>query len=274
MTPVIATVFLVGMTIVAGTVLWGFRVQVPSSPVQIWYQTSSPVSTPTYGDGSDCKNVGSGASQTQVCETLPAIDIVVTRFEPSSLALASLQFYFMCEGTVYLSGTLAAMEWVPGTPATVGGGNGIPALGTCGSYVPPSASFNRFMFFQQLNAGDPYLEAGDQFVIQAQGFSPPACPFAPSTTNICWLTAAENTVVKASTAWPSTCPSPQYANQANPATNGSYGLNGCDDDYHGVPTSDCYTTAGACSIVVAQIAPPSSVALRVSMQNLFSPGSS
>lgn len=273
--PILATVFLVALTIVAGTVLWGFRPSTPSSPVQIWYAASSPVTTQAYGDGSDCKNVGSGANATQVCETLPAIDIVVTGFEPSGLALSSLQFYFFCRGSVYLSGTLAALEWVPGSQATVGGGpgSGVPALGTCGSYVPPAAAFNRFMYFQQLRPGSPNLEPGDQLVIQAESFSPPSCAFAPSTLNICWISAAQNLAVQADAKlFPSTCPSPAYAPQSNPASNGSYGLDGCDDDYHGVPTADCYTVTGACSMVVATIGPPASIALRISTQGLFPAG--
>ena len=262
------------MTIVAGLSLWSFRVKTPSTSVQIWYETVSPTTMEPWADGSDCKNVGSGTNQTQTCEPLPAIDIVVTGFQPSHLPIASLQLYFLCQGTVYLSGTLDEMAIVPGSTQTIGGGGvGIPTLGTCGNYTPPAAAFNRFMYFQQLTAGDPNLAAGDQFVISAQGYSPPYCPFAPSTLNTCWLTSADNSAVQAnSKLWPSYCPSPGYAKGANPATNGSYGLVQCDDDYHGVPTSSCYTVAGACEVDVAYTAQPASLALRLPLLNLFPPG--
>lgn len=271
--PIIAAVFLVGMTIVAGTVLWSFRLNLPSAPVQIWYQAVSPSPTQAYADGSDCKNVGPPMNQTQVWEPLTGIDIVVTHFQPSAMPLASLQLYFLCQGTVYLSGTVASLAWVPGNTGIIGGGpgSGVPALGMCGDYTPPSAAFNRFMFFEQVTPGDSNLQAGDQFVIFAQGFSPPYCAFAPSTSNICWLTASQEAVVQASTAFPSSCPNPAYAAGDHPAANGSYGLNACDDDYHGVPTPQCYTVAGACTLDVVDLGQQSSLALSVSMVNLFAP---
>lgn len=272
--PIIAVVFLVGMTIAAGTILWTFRIQLPSVPVQIWYQAISPFPTQAYADGSDCKNVGSGATATQICQPLNAVDIVVTHFQPSSMPLASLQLYFLCQGSVYLSGSVASLEWVPGSQGTIGGGpgSGVPSLGTCGNYTPPSAAFNRFMLFVQATPGDPDLEPGDQFEIFAQGFSPPYCPFAPSTSNICWLSSAEKALVQTnSSGFPSYCPSPQYAGGDNPATNGSYGLNGCDDDYHGVPTPLCYTVVGACTFDLVDNAQQSSLALSVSMFNLYTP---
>ncbi|HZY93144.1 MAG TPA: archaellin/type IV pilin N-terminal domain-containing protein [Thermoplasmata archaeon] len=274
--PIIATLFLIGITITAGVTLWSFRVQLPSSTIHIWYQTVSPNTMHPYGDGSDCIDVGSGANKTQICQSLPGIDIVVTNFEPSHLPLASLQFYFLCDGTVYLSGSLSEMAWVPGDPRTIGAGNGTtPTLGNCGTYTPPSAAFNRFMYFQQLTPSDPNLEAGDQLVISAQSFAPPYCAFAPSTLNVCWVTAAENAAIQADSKLKlpvtSYCPVPAYAPGANPAANGSYGLNQCDDDYHGVPTSSCYTVPGACEIDVAYTVNPPSLALRISMLNLFTP---
>jgi flagellin-like protein len=272
--PIIAVIFLLGMTIVAGTLLWSFRVPLPASSVTIWYETLGSATMQPYEDGSDCKTAGMGANATETCDTLPAIDIVVTSSQPAGLSLSSLQLYFMCEGTVYLSGSLASMEIVPGSTGTIGGGpgTGVPQLGTCGSYVPPSAAFNRFMYFQQLTPGDNYLEPGDQFIISAQGFSPPYCAFAPSTLDTCWITAAENTVVQAnSKLFPSWCPVPQYDKNSNPATNGSYGLIGCDDDYHGVPTPDCYVTVGACELDVAYLGQPPALALRLSMVGLFAP---
>lgn len=269
--PIIAVVFMVGMTIVAGAVLWTFHVQLPAARVQILYSTVSPFATQAYGDGSDCTNVGAGANQTQICEPLAALDIVVSSFQPAGMPISSLQLYFQCEGTFYLSASVASLEWIPGSTGTVGGGAGTPALGTCGSYSPPSASWNRFMYFDQLIPGSTNLHVGDQFIIFDQGFTPASCAFAPSTQNVCWLSSAQNDLVKASTSFPSTCPSPQYAGGANPATNGSYGLNGCDDDYHGVPTPLCYTVVGACTLDVVDQAQQGSLALSLSMFDLVSP---
>ncbi|HEV2167178.1 MAG TPA: archaellin/type IV pilin N-terminal domain-containing protein [Thermoplasmata archaeon] len=271
--PIIATILLVGITIIAGISLWTLRFRFPTSNPQISFYVSGSGVMETFGDGSDCKTVGSGPSATQTCEVLPAIDVVVTSFSPSTLPVAKLQLYFHCEGTIYLTGTLASMEWVPGSTGTVGGpGNGVPGLGTCGSYTPPQAGFNRFMYYQQVTPGDANLEAGDQFVISAQSFSPPYCAFAPSTSNICWVTSAQNSLIQAnSKLFPSTCPSPGYVMGGNPAMNGSYGLNQCDDDYHGVPSSSCYTVSGNCEMDIIAVGPPPALALSLPFVNLYSP---
>jgi flagellin-like protein len=175
---IIATVFLVAMTVTAGAVLAAFRPPLHSAPSQINYIANGDATTETWGDGSDCKNVNTN----QTCFSLPAIDVVLTQFSPSVISISDLYFYFFCNGTVYLGGPLAAMEWVPGSTAMVS--PDAPQLGSCGTFVPPKAAFNRMVFFEQQIPGDFYLQPGDRIVLTAHTFEPPNCP-APGPMGQC-----------------------------------------------------------------------------------------
>jgi flagellin-like protein len=155
---VIAVVMLVLITIVAGVFLWSYRLPTPAPPTALYYSVYGTASEPAWGDGSDCAN-----GSPQVCKTLPADYIVFTSHSPEYLRLTSLEFVLMCNGTSYLSATLAGMEWVPGTSGTPG--PTAPQLGHCGSYTPPKAAFNRLAYFQQATPGDLSLANGDAVVV-------------------------------------------------------------------------------------------------------------
>lgn len=228
--PIIASVFLVAMTVVAGATLWAFRPQPPVQPATFYYQVSTGAGEPTWGDGSDCQNVKDpGTGQTvQTCLTLPSIDIYLTSASQPAIALSELTFFFLCNGTIYLTAPLGGMAWVPGTAATVGGS--APQLGTCGTYVPPKAAWDRLAYYDQVRAGSPYWMAGDEIVLYAHTFEPPNCP-SPTVKN--------GVIVS------------------------------CDDDFHGAPEW-CYTVPGACTILLAYTGTPPTVALRVPLYGLSS----
>jgi hypothetical protein len=164
-TPIIATIFLLGLTVASGTVLWAFSPRLPSAPTSIEYEASGGVSVPAWGDGSDCKNVNGS----QQCLTLPAITIVITSFSPSAIRLADLTFYLICNGSIYLQAPFPAMEWVPGSAGTPSAN--APQLGHCGTYTPPKAAFNRLGFFQQIDPGATLLQPGDTIVVVAHTFT-------------------------------------------------------------------------------------------------------
>ncbi len=168
--PIIATVFLVAMTVAVGAILYLLRPPLPPVPSTIDYQVITGSSIEAWGDGSDCKTVNS----TQSCLPLPAIQIVLTDHSPQTIFLSTLTFYLMCNGTVYLQASLPAMEVVPGSTASIP--STAPQLGYCGSYVPPKAAFNRLAFFDQLAPGSTTLQAGDTLVLYAHTFEPPNCP--------------------------------------------------------------------------------------------------
>ena len=179
---------MLALTVVCGTLLWTFRPAVPAGPAGIWYQVVGNQSEPAWGDGSDCTNVNG----TQQCHTLPAFDVLFTQQTSGGLSLNLLHLDFLCNGTEYLSASLASIEWVPGTPSTPGGS--APQLGHCGTYTPPSAAFNRFAYFQQLAPGAPNLQPGDEIVVYAHTFTtfndddfhgaPPWCYSVPGACDI------------------------------------------------------------------------------------------
>lgn len=239
--PVIATVMLVGLTLAAGTTLWTFRPALPAAPTGLYYEAVNSAGIPAWGDGSDCKNIGTPPQQT--CLPLPAVQIVITSQSPQVIPVANLFLYFFCNGTIYLSASLVAMEWVPGFTGTPSAG--APKLGTCGTYVPPSAAFNRFGYFQQQSPGAKNLIDGDTLVFYSHTFFPTYCFGLP-----CWLTAAQHTALSTQAgANANGCPAPQYGSGPQPAANGTYQLVKCDDDFHGSPLW-CYTVLNACEVLL------------------------
>ena len=164
-TPIIANILLLGMTVTAGALLFAFRPDLPQSPSSLYFSTYQGPGEPAWGDGSDCSNVNG----VQQCKVLPSLDIILTASNPSSLLVSSLQIYFFCNGTIYLSATLNKVAWVPGSTGTVGT-TGAPQLGKCGTYVPPKAGFNRLLYFHQLTAASAHMENGDTIVLYSATF--------------------------------------------------------------------------------------------------------
>lgn len=161
---IIAAVILVGMTVIAGVVLWAYRPPLPPAPASVDYQAVGNQSEPAWGDPTDCSNTTIYAK----CGVLPAVDIVVVGHSPASIPLSQLSLTFMCNGTVLLNGSLQALEVVPGSGASPGRGS--PTLGVCGTWSPNqfgfhSTFFNRLMFFKQIQVGSPTLASGDVIVI-------------------------------------------------------------------------------------------------------------
>jgi flagellin-like protein len=176
--PIIATIFLVAMTLVSGVFLWSFRPKAPPQSTQIFYEVLEGPPEPTWGDGSDCMTV----NMVQTCLELPSLDFVLTSSTKNTLPIADLDFYFFCNGTVYLSATLAQMAWVPGSNNMPGPNS--PTLGTCGTFTPPAADWNRLAYYDQVNAGAANFVDGDTIVLYAHTFEPPNCP-APGPMGMC-----------------------------------------------------------------------------------------
>jgi flagellin-like protein len=155
--PILSQVLLVAMVIILSSILFAFRPPVPTQPSHLYYTVIGGQTEPAWGDGSDCnKNTGT-------CTSLSTTDLVLTTTSPTGLLLNSLIFYLLCNGTVYLTASFAAMELVPG--ATSPPGPSAPQLGKCGTYVPPAAAFNRLAYFHQLVPGSAALTNGDYLVI-------------------------------------------------------------------------------------------------------------
>lgn len=173
----IATVFILALTIVAGTVLWAYKPPIPPQPATLEYYVQGGQSQETWGDGSDCTSTAGVES----CLSLAALNIVLTSWTPSVVSVASVTFLLICNGTVYLTASLADMAIVPGS--NVNPGPTSPQLGHCGSFVPPAAAFNRLAFFDQLSPGAKNLAPGDQIVL-FEPFQPPNCPKPQYTAGV------------------------------------------------------------------------------------------
>ncbi|MCL4324194.1 MAG: hypothetical protein M1144_01855 [Candidatus Thermoplasmatota archaeon] len=161
-TPIIATILLLALTIVAAGVLYAsLTLNLPPQATNLYYSVGTPFQEPAYGDGSDCTlNKTTGQ---EMCQSIPAVRILITGTVPSNgIPTSSVTFVFQCNGTTYLRGTLQAITWVPGSSSPVP--STAPQLGMCGSFVPPKASFNRLAFFQQLTPGSPVIHVGDSIV--------------------------------------------------------------------------------------------------------------
>lgn len=162
--PIIGTILLLTITVIFAAVLAAFRPPLPSAWFSLGWEASGVGSEGTWGDGTDCTEVNG----VQSCLVLPAIDIVFPN-PPAGVEVSQLELFFLCNNTVYLNATFAQLEWVPGSTGTVTGG---PQLGECGSgFVPPRASWNRLVFFQQINPGYAFLEAEDTLVLYAHTFT-------------------------------------------------------------------------------------------------------
>ncbi len=166
---IIATILLVAITIAAGVALWTFRiVSLPYAPPTFTYVAQGGVPEPVYGDGTDCSGGGFGDTGNQVCLTLPATLLIISSHDPEDIPLTNLFFDMTCNGTTYLSASFASIEWVPGENAAPGAG--APELGSCGTFLPPRAYFDRLAFFDQATPGATSLEVGDMIVIYDKTF--------------------------------------------------------------------------------------------------------
>jgi flagellin-like protein len=164
--PIIATILMVGITVAGGVVLWSLRANLPASPVSVTYIAQGDQSEPAWGDPTDCAGGGTGITAT--CKDLPAVFVIFTGHVPDNIPLSALRMTFVCNGTSLLNGTLKQLEIIPGTGANPGSGS--PKLGRCGAWTPsPSGHtasyFNRLAYFQQIDNGSSVLKSGDILVI-------------------------------------------------------------------------------------------------------------
>jgi len=162
--PIIASLLLIGITVAAGAILWTFRVQTPSATVQVEYAAEGDQTEPAWGDPTDCTNETIYAS----CQGIPAFFLIFTAHSPEAILLTELKFELVCNGTSLLNGTFSQMEVVPGTGANPGSGS--PTLGKCGTWKPSATGttatyFNRLAYFQQIDDRALTLHDGDFFVV-------------------------------------------------------------------------------------------------------------
>ncbi|MCI4337928.1 MAG: hypothetical protein L3J72_01315 [Thermoplasmata archaeon] len=234
---VIAAIFLVAITIVAGSTLWALTLKYPATTTLVTYVAHAGLKVPAWGDPTDCVPVGypptpkSTWNATEIeaasddCSSAPPIgnfspmnatEITFTSVTPSNLDLSAIQFLFLCHNatntSALVSGSLAAMTWFPGS--TTSPAPNAPHLGWCASFNANGFGggafgtlYNRLGLFVPIQQGVSVLEPGDTFILYVH------------------------------------TPDSIY----DPACHAT-GFQDCDD-YHGAPPW-CFTTPGACEIKI------------------------
>ena len=223
---IIAAILMVLMTVVLFFILLSFRPPLPQQQSSLYYSIQSGITAPTWGDLTDCADITNPGS----CSQQPAVDIIFSGQSPPTMPVSSLEFYFFCNGTVYLHSTLTNMIYVPstnhGTNFNCGGTNS-NCLGKCGTFDPSQVfgyqiPFNRLGYFWQLHPNATYLSDGDSIMLYLHS---------------------------------SVYPLDQ--------SHGGYDT----DDYHGIP-SWCFTVQNACTLKIVYDGPPQAAVLTIPVQSL------
>jgi flagellin-like protein len=246
--PIIGTILLLAITIVAGVILWSFRIYTPPASPQVTFLIRSGGSNPVWGDPTD----DDGGAYSLMNTT----QVIVATHTPADIPLDEIDLTFICDNTssggnrtVLLTGTLANMTWIPG----VSGGSsgtapvGSPTLGWCASLKVAgygggavSTAYNRLMIFDPISANQTNLLAnGDTLIlyIHKGGF--------PLDWND-YSGDCEGGILK------------------HPCLDG--------DDYHGAPPW-CFTTQGACTIYLTYTGNPTTLLATIPVYTLAPPTS-
>jgi flagellin-like protein len=234
----LAVMLLVAITIILVAFLYAFKPPVPQASSSLYYSTQGGLTLPTFGDSTDCVNI----LQPSTCSQLQAVQIVFTTQSPGTMPIGSLQFFFLCNGTVYLQSTLPHMLYIPTTSHSVNANcvAGENCLGKCGVYDPGQVfghliPFNRLGFFWQLVPNATYLQDGDSIILYIHS------PVAPHDCSSSGCSSAPDT-----------------------------------DDYHGIPPW-CFASPGgappasSCSIQIVYTGSPASTVLTIPVSALAVP---
>jgi flagellin-like protein len=245
--PIIGTILLLAITIVAGVILWSFHIYTPPASPQLTFLVRTGGSNPVWGDPTD----KSGSSDSY--SFMNTTQIIVATHTPVDIPLDEIYLTFVCDNlssggneTVLLSGTLANMTWIPG----VSGGSsgtapvGAPTLGWCASLKvggygngAVSTAYNRLAIFDPISANQTTLLAdGDTFILYVHKGGFPL----------------------------------DYSGDCAHGSSGNPCLDG--DDYHGAPPW-CFTNEGACTIYLTYTGTPSTLLATIPVYSLAPPSS-
>jgi flagellin-like protein len=311
-TPIIATILLIGITLVAGVFLWTFRINTPAASPSVTFSIRSGTSNPVWGDPTDCLpwfpawlnyNTKSSTSPTNLTvdyydsgghytingaisggpvvarnglhygneftawwngglsnvtggqpgwslydsecggspptgdfSSMNSTQFIFAAHTPNYISLNDVELIFICNGTVFVNGSLSTMTWFPGS--STGPAPNAPHLGRCGSFVPSGAYstlYNRFGIFVPIDVtSSGNLVNGDTFIMYVHTSS----PFDPDVYG------------------------------ANDGAHGDCGPGPDCDDFHGAP-SWCFQIPNACTLSFVYTGTPNTLLAQISLYNLI-----
>ena len=289
------------LTLIAGIILWSFRLNPAPAPPTVTFQIRSGGATPVWGDPTDCQpqgtwtypRDGSGGGiwvnewltqcypynylgQPQLptgnFSLMNSSQLIVSSVSATNIPLQDIQFTFVCDNstatgghTVLVSGSLAAMSWFPGQSIKPSVTNP-PTLGYCGNFNASGYGNGAF--------GTLYNRLGI---------------FVPLTANQTTLQAGDTFVLYIHNGgWPldymcvdalyGTCyiyhgevyfPYP-ISPFPPPRAQPYYGVALDVDDYHGAPPW-CFTSVDACTIYLTYTGSPSTTLATIPVYSLAPP---
>jgi flagellin-like protein len=242
--PIIGTILLLAITIVAGVLLWSFKIYTPPAAPIVNIVIRSGGSNPVWGDPTDAPpNGGYSVMNTS--------QIIIAGFSPSLILLDDIEFTFVCDNassggnvTILVSGTLESMSWFPGDqsnpPADA------PTLGWCASFHAGGYGggafgtlYNRLGLFVPISTQNVTLAAGDTFILYIHNGGFPL----------------------------------DYAGGRGDCAGGVAKTPCLDaDDYHGAPPW-CFTNPGACTIYLTYLGTPTTLLATIPVYSMAPPSS-
>ena len=312
---IIGAVLLVALTLVAGTILWTFRISLPASPPTVGFVIRSGGSVPAWGDPTDCQPQGNwsypltAAQQTDWInkwwnECYPPYvtgqfslmntsQVIISSHSPSNILLTEIDFEFVCYNststggtTILVQGSLESMTWFPGSSTSPAAD--APNLGYCGNFDAGGYGggaygtlYNRLGLFVPINnSQSQYLQNGDTFYLYIHNGGWPTeygCT-VPGLYGTCYTywdsyPSGANELINFDQNLPHGA---QKCNPtgAHPVTTDCWtyfeNLTSDFDDYHGAPPW-CFTSPGACEIILSYNGTPSNVLAQIPVYELAPP---
>ncbi|MGP8159040.1 MAG: archaellin/type IV pilin N-terminal domain-containing protein [Thermoplasmata archaeon] len=292
---IIGAILLVALTLVAGVILWTFRISTPPAPPTVTFVIHSGGSNPVWGDPTDCQPWGyalgvyplSGSALSTwsnrwnaACENtvsgnfseLNSSEFIITAHSPNTIQLSQIDFTFVCNNatsaggtTILVNGSLASMTWFPGVSSQPAAN--APYLGYCGTFDAGSTTsangiyYNRLGLFVPLNQGVNALENGDTFILYIHNGGYPL-DFECVANSAGVIFDGQNP--------------PANWNGCVTAIQGNgrpLGVPTLDyDDYHGAPPW-CFTSVNACTIYLTYTGDPATVLAKIPVFSLAPPTS-
>ncbi len=289
---IIAVIFILALTIVAGAILWTFRVYTPPDPPSLSILIRSGGSNPVWGDPTDCQPQGYNTTMYPMwgnalntweskwndqCEnsvtgnfsTLNSTQFIISAHSPSSISLSQIEFTFVCNNasssggrTILVNGTLASMVWFPGYSSQPAAG--APYLGYCGNFNAASLTaangiyYNRLGLFVPIRQGVNTLEDGDTFILYIHNGGYPLdfeCPVNTWAHDLYYFNGENRT---------NGCLHVYSNGTAMPIPQLDY------DDYHGAPPW-CFQSVNACTIYLTYTGNPQTTLAAISVYTLAPP---